>query len=422
MKALHELQSASWSEPNAGLDVARIRQDFPILHQRVHGKPLVYLDNAATAQKPQAVLDALNHYYATDNSNVHRGLHHLSERATEAYEGARGKIQRFINAADCREIVFTRGTTEGINLVAQSYGRANVRAGDEIVITAMEHHSNIVPWQMLCEEKSARLRVAPINDDGELLIDEFERLLTEKTKLVSVAHVSNALGTVNPVRQLIELAHRREIPVLVDGAQAAPHMEIDVQELDCDFYAFSSHKLFGPTGLGVLYGKMRRLEAMPPYQGGGDMILSVTFEKTTYNALPYKFEAGTPHIAGVVGLGAAIDYVDGLGIAAITAYESELLAYATAGISAIDGVKIIGTAKKKAGVISFIVDGAHAHDVGTIVDQEGIAIRTGHHCAMPIMDRFGVPATARASLAFYNTREEIDALVKAIHKVREVFV
>jgi cysteine desulfurase/selenocysteine lyase len=404
------------------LDVARIREDFPILKQRIHGQPLVYLDNAATTQKPEAVIDAVSRYYRTDNANVHRGLHQLSERATEAYEGARRKVQRFINAADTREIVFVRGSTEGINLVAESYGRANFRTGDEIVITAMEHHSNIVPWQILCEEKGARLRVAPINDDGELLVEEYERLLTAKTKLVAAAHVSNALGTVNPIRKLIELAHRRDIPVLVDGAQAAPHMKIDVRGLDADFYVFSSHKVFGPTGMGVLYGKARLLEAMPPYQGGGDMILAVTFEKTTYNALPYKFEAGTPHIAGAIGLGAAIDYVEGLGIDAITAYEKELLAYATARVSEIEGVKIIGTAKEKAGVISFIMDGAHAHDVGTILDQEGVAIRTGHHCAMPIMERFGVPATARASLAFYNTKEEIDALAAAMHKVREVFV
>jgi cysteine desulfurase/selenocysteine lyase len=424
MTVLREVKSASqsWAEPGVAFDVAGIRQDFPILAQRVHGKPLVYLDNAATAQKPQAVIDALCRYYTTDNANIHRGLHQLSERATEAFEGARGKVQRFINAGDAREIVFVRGSTEGINLVAQSYGRKNVRAGDEILVTTMEHHSNIVPWQLLCEEKGAHLRVVPINDDGELLIDEYERLLTPKTRLVSVAHVSNALGTINPIRKLIELAHRRNIPVLIDGAQAAPHMKIDVRELGCDFYVFSGHKLFGPTGIGVLYGKAALLEEMPPYQGGGDMILSVTFEKTTYNALPYKFEAGTPHIAGAIGLGAAIDYVNRIGIDAIAAYEDELLAYATAAVSAIEGVKLIGTAKEKAGVISFIMDGAHAHDVGTILDQEGVAIRTGHHCAMPIMERFGVPATARASLAFYNTKEEIDALAGAIHKVREIFV
>ncbi len=424
MTVLREVKSApqSWAGPEVAFDVARIRQDFPILAQRVHGKPLVYLDNAATAQKPQAVIDALSRYYSTDNANIHRGLHRLSERATEAFEGARGKVQRFINAGDAREIVFVRGSTEGINLVAQSYGRKHVRAGDEILVTTMEHHSNIVPWQLLCEEKGAHLRVVPINDSGELLVEEYERLLTAQTRLVSVAHVSNALGTINPIRKLIELAHRRNIPVLIDGAQAAPHMKIDVRELDCDFYVFSGHKLFGPTGIGVLYGKTALLEEMPPYQGGGDMILSVTFEKTTYNALPYKFEAGTPHIAGAIGLGAAIDYVNRIGIDAIAAYEGELLAYATAAVSGIAGVKLIGTAKEKAGVISFIMDGAHAHDVGTILDQEGVAIRTGHHCAMPIMERFGVPATARASLAFYNTKEEIDALAGAIHKVREVFV
>jgi cysteine desulfurase/selenocysteine lyase len=421
MKA--ELKPApSWGGRDRALDVARIREDFPILKQRVHGKPLVYLDNAATAQKPQAVIDAVSRYYATDNANVHRGLHQLSERATEAFEGARRKVQRFVNAAEACEIIFVRGTTEGINLVAQSYGRTNLRSGDEILITAMEHHSNIVPWQMLCEEKGARLRVVPIDDSGELLLEEYERLLTSRTKLVAVAHVSNALGTVNPMRRLIESAHRQNIPVLVDGAQAVPHMKLDVQALDADFYVFSSHKVLGPTGMGVLYGKARLLEAMPPYQGGGDMILAVSFEKTTYNALPYKFEAGTPHIAGGVGLGAAIDYIDGIGFDAITAYEKELLAYATAKVSGIEGVKIIGTAKEKAGVISFVMDGAHAHDVGTILDQEGVAIRTGHHCAMPIMERFGVPATARASLAFYNTREEIDALVAAMHKVREVFI
>ncbi|MGH7766649.1 MAG: SufS family cysteine desulfurase, partial [Candidatus Binatia bacterium] len=389
MKA--ELKPApSWSGRDVELDVARIREDFPILKQRVHGRPLVYLDNAATTQKPEVVIDAVSRYYRTDNANVHRGLHQLSERATEAYEGARRKVQRFINAADVREIIFVRGSTEGINLVAQSYGRANLGAGDEIVISAMEHHSNIVPWQLLCAEKGARMRVAPINDDGELPVEEYERLLTVKTKLVAVAHVSNALGTVNPIRRLIELAHRRNIPVLIDGAQAAPHMKIDVRELDADFYVFSSHKVFGPTGMGVLYGKARLLEVMPPYQGGGDMILAVTFEKTIYNALPYKFEAGTPHIAGAIGLGAAIDYVEGIGIDAITAYEKKLLAYATARVSEIEGVKIIGTAQEKAGVISFIMEGAHAHDVGTILDQEGVAIRTGHHCAMPIMERFGV--------------------------------
>jgi cysteine desulfurase/selenocysteine lyase len=422
MKALHEIKGQPlWTSNRGSFEVNKIRWDFPILQQLVHGKPLVYLDNAATSQKPQAVIDALDRYYSTDNSNVHRGLHQLSERATEAYEGARSKVQRFINAPEAREIIFVRGTTEGINLVAQSLARSRLRAGDEILITAMEHHSNIVPWQIVCEEKGALLRVVPINDDGELLLDEYERLLNARTKLVSVAHVSNALGTINPVKSLVAMAHRRGIPVLVDGAQAVPHLKVDVQELGCDFYAFSGHKLFGPTGIGVLYGKADLLEAMPPYQGGGEMILSVTFEKTIYNKLPHKFEAGTPDIAGGIGLGAAIDYLDGIGMEAIGPYEGELLAYATKELAAVQGLKIIGTAREKAGVISFVVDGVHAHDVGTILDQEGIAIRTGHHCAMPVMERFGVPATARASLAFYNTKEEIDALVRAIHKVREVF-
>ncbi len=416
------LQERKIPEPCGGaFDVARVRRDFPILHQRVHGKPLVYLDNAATTQKPQAVIDAISHYYATDNANVHRGVHLLSERATEAYEGARETVRKFINAAESCEIVFVRGVTEGVNLVAQTYGRANLGAGDEVVISAMEHHSNIVPWQMLCDEKGAKLRVAPIDDAGDLLLDEYERLLGPKTKLVALAHVSNALGTVNPVARMIELAHARGIPVLLDGAQAAPHLKIDVQSLNCDFYVFSSHKVFGPTGFGVLYGKKALLERMPPYQGGGDMILSVSFEKTVYNALPYKFEAGTPHIAGAVGLAQAIHYLLALGIDAIMAYETGLLAYATAKVGALPGVKIIGTAKEKAGVISFVMDNAHAHDVGTILDQEGVAIRTGHHCAMPVMERFAVPATARASLAFYNTKEEIDALAAAILKVREVF-
>jgi len=419
VKALHELKTADFR--GGAFDVARIRRDFPILHQRVHGKPLVYLDNAATTQKPQAVIDAISRYYTTDNANVHRGVHLLSQRATEDYENARVTVQKFINAAESCEIIYVRGATEGINLVAQTYGRANVGVGDEILISAMEHHSNIVPWQMLCEEKGAKLRVAPINDAGELLLDEYERLLTPRTKLVAIAHVSNALGTVNPVKRVIELAHARGVPVLVDGAQAAPHLRIDVQDLNCDFYVFSSHKVFGPTGFGVLYGKKEILERMPPYQGGGDMILSVSFEKTIYNSLPYKFEAGTPHIAGAVGLAQAIHYLFGIGFDAIMAYEAGLLAYATDRIGAIPGVKIIGTAREKAGVISFVMDNAHPHDVGTILDREGIAIRTGHHCAMPVMERFGVPATARASLAFYNTKEEIDTLAAAINKVREVF-
>ena len=402
-------------------DVQRVRDDFPILRQKVRGKPLVYLDNAATAQKPRAVLDALQHYYAADNANIHRGVHLLSERATQDYEDARAKVKGFLNAADDREIIFVRGATEAINLVAQTYGRKNVREGDEVLITAMEHHSNIVPWQMLCEEKGAELRVAPINDDGELLLDEFEKLLTPRTRIVSVVHVSNSLGTVNPVKRIVELAHARGVPVLVDGAQSAPHLPIDVRELGCDFFAFSGHKLFGPTGVGVLYGREALLEAMPPYQGGGDMIRTVSFEKTTYNSLPYKFEAGTPHIAGGVGLGAAIDYLQGLDWEAAAAHEHDLLTYATAALSEIPGLRLIGTAREKAAVISFTLEGIHPHDIGTILDQEGVAIRTGHHCTQPLMDRLGVPATARASFAFYNTREEIDALVQGIYKVREVF-
>ena len=404
-----------------GFDVQKIREDFPVLKQTVHGKPLVYLDNAATSQKPRPVIDAEKRFYERDCSNIHRGVHELSERATKAYEETRLKVQRFLNAGESREIIFVRGTTEAINLVAQSYGRKNLGAGDEVLITALEHHSNIVPWQMLCEEKGARLRVAPINDRGELVLEEFEKLLGPRTKLVSVAHVSNALGTINPVRKIVELAHGRSVPVLIDGAQAAPHRAVDVRELDCDFYAFSGHKVFGPTGTGVLYGKARLLEAMPPYQGGGDMISSVTFEKTIYNVIPYKFEAGTPNIAGVVGLGAALDYLNAVGLENIAAYEMELLDYATKAISQIPGVRIIGTAKEKAGVISFVMDGIHPHDAGTVLDQEGIAVRTGHHCAQPVMQRFGVPATTRASLAFYNTKEEVDVLVEGIHRVKEIF-
>jgi len=403
------------------LDTDAIREDFPILEQMVYGKPLVYLDNAATSQKPRVVIDELTQYYSTDNSNIHRGVHLLSERATASYEAARVKAQRFINAAESKEVIFTRGTTEAINLVANSYGRANVKAGDEILITAMEHHSNIVPWQILCDEKGARLRVAPINDEGELILEELAALINRKTKIISLVHVSNALGTINPIRAVVEIAHRHEVPVMIDGAQAAPHIRLDVQELDCDFYAFSGHKVYGPTGIGVLYGKAELLDAMPPYQGGGDMIASVAFDKTTYNTLPYKFEAGTPNIAGTIGLGAAIDYVNKLGIERIARYEHELLEYGTEALSQISGLRLIGTAKEKAGVLSFVLDGVHPHDVGTILDREGIAIRTGHHCAMPLMNRFGIPATARASLAFYNTRKEIDALVEGIHKVKEVF-
>jgi cysteine desulfurase/selenocysteine lyase len=422
MKAAHTMTVRdTWERPHASFTVERIRKDFPILRQRVHGKPLVYLDNAATSQKPQVVIDTVNRYYSAENANVHRGIHFLSEKATQAYEDARDTVRQFLNAADTREIIFVRGTTEAINLVAQSYGRTFLAAGDEIVISAMEHHSNIVPWQILCEQIGARLRVIPFNYNGELLLEEYEKLLNERTKFVAVVHVSNALGTINPIKQIIAMAHRRNIPVLVDGAQAVPHMRVDVQELECDFYAFSGHKLFGPTGIGVLYGKADLLERMPPYQGGGDMISVVTFEKTHYNTLPYKFEAGTPNIAGGIGLGAAIDYVTEVGLEAVAAYEHELLAYATEALSTIKGLRIIGTAKEKASVVSFVLDGVHAHDIGTILDHEGIAIRAGHHCAMPVMQRFGVPATARASLAFYNTKEEVDALIRALHKVSEVF-
>jgi cysteine desulfurase/selenocysteine lyase len=406
---------------SAGFDVERIRQDFPILRQQVHGHPLVYLDNAATSQKPQVVIDAIRNYYERDNANIHRGVHFLSERATEEYERARRTAQHFINAADSREIIFTRGTTEAINLVAQTYGRTHVAAGDEVLVTAMEHHSNIVPWQLLCEEKGARLRVAPIDDRGALLVDEFEKLLGSRTKLVALPHVSNALGTINPVATLVEMAHRWNAPVLVDGAQAAPHLKIDVQALDCDFYAFSGHKVYGPTGIGILYGKAALLDAMPPYQGGGDMISSVTFEKTTYNKLPYKFEAGTPNVSGGIGLGAALDYVNGLGIDEITAHEEDLLACAINALSSIQDIVLIGTAPHKAGVVSFVMDGIHPHDIGTILDQEGIAVRTGHHCAQPVMQRFNVPATVRASFALYNTKQEVDALARGIQKVREVF-
>ena len=402
-------------------DVEEVRRDFPILREKVRGKPLVYLDNAATSQKPQVVIETLQKYYSRENANIHRGIHFLSERATQAYEDARAKVGGFLNAAESREIIFVRGTTEGINLVAQSYGRKFIGEEDEIILSAMEHHSNIVPWQILCEQVGARLRIIPMNDDGELLIDEYERLLSDRTKVVAVTHLSNALGTINPIKQIIQIAHRHGVPVLVDGAQAVPHLKVDVRNLDCDFYAFSGHKLYGPTGVGVLYGKASLLDAMPPYQGGGDMIRSVTFEKTLYNVLPYKFEAGTPNIAGGIGLGAAIDYLSQVGLDLVAAYERELLDYATDVVSTITGVQIIGTAKEKAGILSFVLEGVHAHDVGTILDQEGIAIRTGHHCAMPVMQRFGVPATARASLALYNTKEEVDALVGAIHKVKRVF-
>ena len=402
-------------------DVERVRADFPILRQQVRGCPLVYLDNAATSQKPKAVIDAIVRYYEHDNSNIHRGVHYLSERATEEYEAARKVLQSFLGAARPAEIIFVRGATEAINLVAQTYGRTHVAAGDEVLITAMEHHSNIVPWQLLCEEKDAKLRVIPINDDGELVLEEFEPLLGPRTKIVAVGHISNALGTVNPVATITRMAHAKKIPVLVDGAQAVPRVAVNVQELDCDFYAFSGHKAYGPTGIGVLYGKAALLEQMPPYQGGGDMISSVTFEKTIYNKVPHKFEAGTPNISGAVGLRAAIEYLDHVGMDNIAAHEHELLEYATDAISEIPGVRLVGTAKQKAGVISFVMDGVHPHDIGTILDQEGIAIRTGHHCAQPVMERFGVDATARASFGLYNTKQEIEALVRGIQKVHEVF-
>ena len=405
----------------AAFDVETIRRDFPILSIQVHGKPLVYLDNAATTQKPLAVLDAIDRYYRQENANVHRGVHALSELATKKYEDARETIRAFINAASAKEIIFTRGATESINLVAATFGKKYLKPGDEVVITGLEHHSNIVPWQLICEEKQARLRVAPIGDNGEVLLEEFEKLLSEKVKIAAISHVSNALGTVNPMRQMIESAHRFDIPVLIDGAQGLPHLKVDVRALDADFYAFSSHKIFGPTGLGVLYGKERLLEAMPPYQGGGDMIRSVTFEKTIFNDLPYKFEAGTPHIEGAIGLGAALEYLHTLDWEAVIRHEHALICSAADRLSEIEGVRIIGTAKEKAGVVSFVMDGIHPHDIGTILDQEGIAIRTGHHCAQPVMDRFGIPATARASFAFYNTVDEIDMLVQGIQKVKKVF-
>ena len=403
------------------LDTASIRRDFPILSETIHGKPLVFLDNAASAQKPKAVLDAVRHVYEHDYANVHRGVHTLSQRATDLFEGAREKVRAFINARDVKEIVFVRGTTEAINLVAQSYGRSKLGQGDEILITAMEHHSNIVPWQLLCQQTGAVLKVAPINLAGELILDGFEALLSERTKLVSVTHMSNALGTINPVKQIVELAHAKGVPVLLDGAQAIPHMAVDTQALDCDFYAFSGHKLFGPSGVGVLYGKEALLKAMPPWQGGGDMIRMVTFERTEYNVLPYKFEAGTPAIAEVIGLGAAVDYVSAIGMEAIAEHEHRLLQYATEKALEIPGLKIIGTAKEKGAILGFTLHHIHPHDIGTLLDQLGIAVRAGHHCAMPVMDFYGVPATARASFAFYNTFEEVDALIDGIKQLIEVF-
>src|SRR5436190_6163088 len=412
---------ATSTRPITAFDVQRVRRDFPILNQKIHGKPLVYLDNAATTQKPQAVIDAMVRSYAEDNANIHRGVHLLSERATQAYELAREKAQRFLSAASSREIVFVRGTTEAINLVAQTYGRTHVGQGDEVLITEMEHHSNIVPWQLLCEEKGAHLKVLPITDEGELRMDLLDGMLTDRTKIVAVNHVSNSLGTINPIKTIVERAHKRGIPVVVDGAQAVAHIPVDVQALDADFYALSGHKLFGPTGIGVLYGKSALLAAMPPYQSGGDMISAVTFKKTTFNVLPNKFEAGTPNIAGAVGLGAAINYLGTLDRGAVHAYEDELLAYGTKALTSLPGIRLVGTAAQKTSVLSFVMENVHPHDIGTILDQEGVAIRTGHHCTQPLMERMGVPATARASLALYNTRDEIDALVRALDKVREIF-
>jgi cysteine desulfurase/selenocysteine lyase len=405
----------------AGFDVEAVRREFPVLGETVNGRPLVYLDSAASAQKPRAVIDAERGVYERYYSNIHRGVHRLSMLATEAYEKARGTIRDFLGAHSSREIVLLRGTTEAINLVAQSYGRSHLGAGDELLITGLEHHSNIVPWQLLCAEKDARLRVAPIDDRGEVELLAFERLLTPRTKLVAVAHVSNALGTINPVRRMTELAHAAGAVVLVDGAQAAPHLRVDVRAIGCDFYAFSGHKLYGPSATGALYGREPLLAAMPPWQGGGDMIASVSFEKSTWNELPYKFEAGTPNVAGVIGLGAAIDWVAGVGLDAIAAHEHELLLHGTRLLSEIPGVRLVGTAREKAGVLSFVVEGVHPHDVGTVLDHEGIAVRTGHHCAQPVMDRFGVPATTRASLACFNTRAELDALARGVRKVQEMF-
>ena len=402
-------------------DVARVRRDFPILATQAHGKPLVYLDNGATSQKPQSVIDAVSHYYESGNANVHRGVYALSESATAAYEGTRAKVARFLNAREDREIIYVRGTTEAINLVASSFGRLKVKGGDEILVSAMEHHSNIVPWQILAEQTGATLKVIPMNERGELKLDEYQKLLTPKARIVAVAHISNSLGTINPIKEMVKLAHAKGVPVLVDGAQGAPHVVVDVQDLDCDFYTVSGHKMFGPTGVGVLYGKAVHLEAMPPYQGGGDMIRSVTFAKTTYAPIPAKFEAGTPDIGGVVGLGAAVDYLGALDRTAAAAYEQDLLEYATKQLGTVPGLRIVGTAAHKASVISFVLDGIHAHDVGTIVDQAGVAIRTGHHCTQPVMEFFNVPATARASFVFYNTRDEVDILVEALKGVRKVF-
>ena len=402
-------------------DVNRIREDFPILKKKVHDKNLVYLDNAATTQKPTYVIDRVNKYYTTMNANIHRGVHALSQEATEAFEGARIQIKQFINALGKNQIIFTRGTTESINLVASSYGRANIKEGDEIIISHMEHHSNIVPWQMLCKELNAKLRIIPINDDGELIYEEFEKIVNEKTKFVSIVYVSNSLGTINPVKKIINYAHQFNIPVLVDAAQAVNHIKVDVQDLDCDFLAFSGHKIYGPTGIGALYGKVELLEAMPPYQGGGDMISKVTFDETTYNELPHKFEAGTPDIAGAIGLGAAIEYVSNIGIENIKDQETSLLEYATKQIAEVPGLRIIGSAKEKTSVLSFVLENIHPHDIGTFLDFEGVAIRTGHHCTQPVMQRFKIPATSRASFAMYNIKEEVDVLVNGLKKIIEVF-
>ena len=415
------LETAATTNLVTGFDAYRARRDFPILRQRVHERPLVYLDNGATSQKPQIVIDALERYYREDNANVHRGVHTLSERATQAYEAARDTARDFLGAGDRREIVFVRGTTEAVNLVAQSFARPRLSAGDEILITEMEHHSNIVPWQIVAQQTGAKLKVVPFNDDGELILEQYLRLLNARTRIVSLVHLSNSLGTINPVREMIEAAHAHQIPVMLDGAQAAPHLAIDVRALDCDFYAFSGHKVYGPTGIGVLFAKGELLEAMEPYQGGGDMIRRVTFEETLYNELPYKFEAGTPNISGAVGLGAALRYLDDLGLEAIARHEDEVLAYATGALQALPGVRSIGTAAHKAAILSFLLECAHAHDIGTILDTQGIAVRAGHHCTMPVMQHYGIPGTARASFALYNTKEDVDALVAGLAKVREVF-
>ena len=418
---MNEIQTALKSRSSSAFDVERIRADFPILKLTVNDKPLVYLDNAASSQMPQQVIDRLVHYQTTQHANINRAVHYLSEVATSEFEEARRKLQHFINANEEREVIFTSGTTDSINLVMHGYGRKFIGAGDEIILTTLEHHSNIVPWQMLAEEKGAKIRVVPINDAGELLIDEYEKIFNERTKFVGVTHVSNALGTINPIKEMIAFAHARGVPVLVDGAQAAPHIKVDVQDLDCDFYAFSGHKLCGPTGIGILYGRAALLENMQPFKGGGDMILSVTFEKTTYNTIPHKFEAGTPPIAAAIGLGAAVDYLSEIGMDAIAAHELALLKYASEQINAMPGVRIIGTAEHKAAVLSFAVDGVHPHDIGTLLNQEGVAVRTGHHCAQPVMQRLHVPATSRASFAFYNSMDEVDALIAGIRTVQKIF-